>query len=194
MTVPVSEGLLSFFMNNKGRWTQRWLDYFPVYERHFAPFKNSAVTVLEIGVNKGGSLAMWRDYFGPEATIIGVDINESCRILENDGFLIEIGDQADETLGDKLGAKVGLEPTSDARLKRDIDHIATRSDGLPIYSFKYLWDDEVYVGVMAQDLLRNEPWRPAVLTKANGYFAVNYRRIGLRMTTLEEWRVKAWPR
>ena len=100
MTVPVSEGILSFFMNNKGRWTQRWLDYFPVYERHFAPFKNSAVTVLEIGVNKGGSLAMWRDYFGPEATIIGVDINESCRILENDGFLIEIGDQADSAFWD----------------------------------------------------------------------------------------------
>ena len=62
-------------------------------------------------------------------------------------------DLKDDTLGAKLGAKVGVEPVSDARLKRDIDQVATRDDGLPIYSFRYLWDDEVYVGVMAQDLL-----------------------------------------
>ena len=99
-------------------------------------------------------------------------------------------DLQDETFGDKLGAKVGLEPPSDVRLKRDIDHLATRCDGLPIYAFKYLWDDEVHVGVMAQDLLRNELWRPAVLTKGSCYFAVDYRRLGLRMTTLDEWLAK----
>jgi hypothetical protein len=104
-------------------------------------------------------------------------------------------DFRDETLGDKLGAKVGVEAVeSDARLKRDIDRIATRSDGLLIYSFRYLWDDEVYVGVIAQDLLRNELWRSAVSTKANGYFAVDYGMIDLRMTTLDEWHAKAWPR
>ena len=45
----------------------------------------------------------------------------------------------DDTLGAKLGAKVGVEETpSDARLKRDIDQVATRDDGLQIYSFRYL--------------------------------------------------------
>jgi hypothetical protein len=99
-------------------------------------------------------------------------------------------DFQDETLGPKLGAKVGEPEESDIRLKRDITHVATRGDGLPIYSFRYLWDDDVYVGVMAQDLLENERWRPAVSTKANGYFAVNYGRLGLRMTTLDEWHAK----
>ena len=100
----------------------------------------------------------------------------------------------DETFADKLGAKIGVEDgggaSSDVRLKWDIEPLATRWDGLPIYAFKYLWDYEVHVGVMAQDLLRNELWRPAVFTKANGYFAVDYRRLGLRMTTLDEWRTK----
>ena len=98
----------------------------------------------------------------------------------------------DETLGAKLGAKVGdLESvTSDARLKRDINHLATRSDGLQIYSFRYLWDDEVHVGVMAQDLLRNEAWAPAVVTKEGGNLFVDYARLGLRMTTLDEWQAK----
>jgi hypothetical protein len=75
-------------------------------------------------------------------------------------------------------------------LKRDIEHVATRADGLPIYSFRYLWDDEVHVGVMAQDLLCNEAWQSAVVTKQHGALAVNYAKIGLRMATLEEWRSK----
>ena len=100
-------------------------------------------------------------------------------------------DFQNDTFSDKLGAKIGVEETeSDARLKRDIDHVATRADGLPIYSFRYLWDDEVHVGVMAQDLLRNETWRPAVVMKEGGTLAVNYAKIGLRMATLVEWRSK----
>ncbi|HEX2449400.1 MAG TPA: hypothetical protein VHK26_14680 [Methyloceanibacter sp.] len=73
-------------------------------------------------------------------------------------------------------------------MKRDIDHVATRADGLAIYSFRYLWDEEVYVGVMAQDLLRNEAWAPAVVTRESGTLAVDYAKIGLRMATLEEWQ------
>ena len=101
-------------------------------------------------------------------------------------------DFQDDTLGARLGAKVGdLESTpSDARLKRDITQIATRDDGLQIYSFRYLWDDEVRVGVMAQDLLRNEAWAPAVVTKEGGDLFVDYARLGLRMATLEEWQAR----
>jgi hypothetical protein len=73
-------------------------------------------------------------------------------------------------------------------LKRDIRHVATRRDGLRLYAFKYLWGDETYVGVMAQDLLRNETWRAAVSTMANGYYAVHYGKLGLRMTTLKAWQ------
>jgi hypothetical protein len=96
----------------------------------------------------------------------------------------------DDTMAARLGAKVGVEVHSDVRLKRDIEHLATRSDGLPIYAFKYLWDDEVHVGVMAQDLLRNEAWAQAVVRKEGGALFVNYARLGLRMTTLDEWQAK----
>lgn len=87
--------LLSYYLNNPGRPIHRWLDNFPIYERHFARFRNAAPVVLEIGVKKGGSLDMWRHYFGPSATIIGVDINQSFARFRDDGFLIEIGDQGD---------------------------------------------------------------------------------------------------
>lgn len=69
--------------------------YFPVYDRLFAPWVGRSFTFVEVGVFNGGSLLMWRDYFGPQARIIGVDFNPDAKRLEADGFEIFIGNQAD---------------------------------------------------------------------------------------------------
>ena len=66
-------------------------------------------------------------------------------------------------------------------------HIATLENGIRLYSFQYLWDDKVYVGVMAQDLLADPKTRDAVILQESGYYAVNYLALGLRMVTHEEW-------
>jgi hypothetical protein len=77
---------------------------------------------------------------------------------------------------------------SDERLKRDIAHVATHDDGLELYSFRYLWLDEAYVGVMAQDLLADPAKRDAVSLHPSGYYMVDYDKLGLHMVTLEEWQ------
>jgi|307.fasta_scaffold113835_2 hypothetical protein len=43
---------------------------------------------------------------------------------------------------------------------------------------------------MAQELLRseNKRFRDAMMVGSNGYYAVNYDALGLRMLTLDEWR------
>ena len=79
-------------------------------------------------------------------------------------------------------------PPSDRRLKRSIRLLARLHNGLKIYAFKYLWSDVVYVGVMAQDLLKNPIWKDAVITKANGFYAVYYAMLGLKMATLAAWK------
>ena len=85
-------------------------------------------------------------------------------------------------------ANCTLPSPSDRRLKHSIHLLARLHNGLKIYSFKYLWSDVVYVGVMAQDLLKNPTWKDAVITKANGFYAVNYAMLGLKMTTLAQWK------
>jgi hypothetical protein len=77
---------------------------------------------------------------------------------------------------------------SDRRLKRSFHLLARLHNGIKIYAFKYLWSDVVYVGVMAQDLLKNPTWKDAVITKANGFYAVNYAVLGLKMTTFAQWK------
>ncbi|MBO0729486.1 MAG: class I SAM-dependent methyltransferase [Acidimicrobiaceae bacterium] len=73
----------------------KWRHYLPIYDRHFSKFRGSEVHVLEIGVYSGGSLDMWREYFGEGAHVYGVDIDQRCHMYERPGVRIFIGDQAD---------------------------------------------------------------------------------------------------
>jgi outer membrane immunogenic protein len=75
---------------------------------------------------------------------------------------------------------------SDARLKRDITLIGHLDDGLGLYSFRYLWSDTVYVGVMAQEVAATRP--DAAARGADGYLRVNYGKLGLQMRTLAQWQ------
>jgi len=83
------------FLTNQGKTIHKWEHYFPIYERHFAPWRGRSLTFLEIGVSKGGSLQMWRRYFGPLARIVGVDIDRKCKAHEAPGVFVRIGDQSD---------------------------------------------------------------------------------------------------
>lgn len=92
--------LYQYFLDpaRRTRSMHKWHHYFDVYEQYFAPCRGRAVTFLEIGVQKGGSLEMWRAYLGPEATIVGLDVDPACRAFDGaDGgkTRVFIGDQAD---------------------------------------------------------------------------------------------------
>ena len=73
----------------------KYSSYFDVYDSLFTKFIGKKITFLEVGVLEGGSLFMWRDFFGPEARIIGVDLNPDAKKWEKNGFEIFIGDQSD---------------------------------------------------------------------------------------------------
>lgn len=49
--------------------------YLQTYETLFRPKKNSAQNILEIGIQDGGSIKLWYDYF-TNATIYGLDIRK----------------------------------------------------------------------------------------------------------------------
>jgi len=83
------------FLINDDKVIHKWMHYFPIYEKHFTPWRNKTINFLEIGVSQGGSLQMWKRFFGPLATIVGIDINPACKQLEEEGIHIRIGDQSD---------------------------------------------------------------------------------------------------
>jgi hypothetical protein len=79
----------------EGAGVWKWLHYFEPYHHHLQKFVGRPVTVVEVGVYSGGSMPMWRHYFGEECQIHGVDIYEECRVYQDSHTTIHIGDQAD---------------------------------------------------------------------------------------------------
>ncbi|MDQ0417716.1 hypothetical protein J2Z48_001889 [Croceifilum oryzae] len=87
--------LREYFFSNNNHLVDKWDHYLEIYERHFSRFVNKKINVLEIGIYHGGSLQMWKNYFGPQATIYGLDIYEKCKELVEERVNIIIGDQGD---------------------------------------------------------------------------------------------------
>lgn len=83
-------------------------NYFDIYEKELSPFQGKNVTMVEVGVLDGGSLFMWREFFGQNARIVGVDANPLAKRWEEFGFEIEIGDQASSHFWSSFFDKFGV--------------------------------------------------------------------------------------
>jgi len=84
-----------YFLRNPGRMIDKWWHYFEIYDRHFSRFRGKPINVVEVGVYQGGSLQMWKSYFGEHARIVGIDLNPLCEQFEEERITVLTGDQAD---------------------------------------------------------------------------------------------------
>lgn len=86
------------------------MHYFEAYDRFFSRYRGRKVSILEIGVRGGGSVQMWKDYFGRnggEVTVYGIDIDERCRQYEEENIKIYIGSQEDREFLRMVKEKTG---------------------------------------------------------------------------------------
>jgi len=83
------------YYRHDGHRAYKWHHYLEVYDRHLSRFRGQAVHVLEIGINYGGSLQIWKRYFGERAIIHGIDIDPDCARFAEERVVPHIGDQAD---------------------------------------------------------------------------------------------------
>tara|TARA_B100000212_G_C27290491_1_gene497057 strand:+ start:78 stop:926 length:849 start_codon:yes stop_codon:yes gene_type:complete len=103
-----SSELAKLYSSHKGCLIHKWHHYINLYERYFSTFKKKKnLKFLEIGVAQGGSLQMWRKYFGDSATIFGIDINPNCYKYNGVHGEVRIGSQDDkeflESVVDEMG-------------------------------------------------------------------------------------------
>ena len=61
----------------------------------YPEYRNRPVRLLEIGVFKGGSMHLWRKYFGLEAILFGIDIDPKCAQFDGRDAQVRIGSQDD---------------------------------------------------------------------------------------------------
>lgn len=81
--------------------------YFPVYDHLLSKYFGKDITFVEVGILEGGSLFMWKELFGKNARIIGIDINNGALRWIEDGFEIFIGSQSDPKFWKDFYSKVG---------------------------------------------------------------------------------------
>lgn len=78
---------------SQSKFADKWDPYFDVYETWLSRFKGAGPRILEIGIQNGGSAAMWLEYFGPGTKVLGIDIDSRCLQHATDDIEIVIGDQ-----------------------------------------------------------------------------------------------------
>ena len=103
----MAPGLRQIFVDHRGGDCFKWEHYFDIYDRHCAGFRGRAPKVLEVGVMRGGSLQIWKRYFGPGANIHGVDINPRCERHVEEDIAVHIGNQGDGVFLRNLGRDFG---------------------------------------------------------------------------------------
>lgn len=92
-------------LNSAGYDTDKGKSYLQYYEAFFAPHRNRPLRLLELGIHRGGSLQMWRDYF-PMSQIIGVDLSAP-ELPDYDRIRVYGGDASDPSLFDRIAAEIG---------------------------------------------------------------------------------------
>ncbi len=144
------QSLQEIYDNHNGRLLNKWNHYIAIYDQYFSKYRNKEFVFLEIGIAHGGSLQMWREYFGPQATIIGVDVNPECKKFEEGNTKIYIGSQEDENFLNQLKS---LLPKVDVLLD-DGGHTMKQQ----ITTFNILFDQVKENGLYACEDLHTSYW------------------------------------
>ena len=118
--------------NKSKKYSIKWSSYFQVYEKIFSHYRNKKIKFVEIGVANGGSLFMWKKYFGKKAKIIGIDLNPKAKKLEKNGFKIYIGNQSDKKFWKNFYKKEGkVDLILDDGGHKNLQQISTVHHSLP---------------------------------------------------------------
>ena len=93
------DSLKTLYETHQGKVSEKWALYLNDYDHILAPYRNQAISLLEIGVHNGGGLEIWSKYFPQAAHIIGCDSNKKCQTLHYDDARIQvvIGDAGEKS-------------------------------------------------------------------------------------------------
>lgn len=130
--------------------------------------------------NQGGALPM--QSFDMAGGMYGQQMNTYADLAKAQA---QLNQQSSAGLGSFAGSIFGAAGaaggfgalfSSDRRLKKGITRVGTLANGIPVYSFEYIWGGGQQVGVMADEVEKVLP--EAVITGSDGYKLVNYSMLG----------------
>ena len=178
----MGNSLKQLYEKHTGKVTDKWSSYLDEWDRIFEQYQNDAISLLEIGVQNGGSLEIWSKYFVNAKKIVGCDIDENCRCLQYDDNRVNV------IIGD-----ANAEPVQEMIAQQSSDYDIIIDDGSHkssdiIHSFmryfKLLNDDGVYI---VEDLHASY-WAEYEGGLHNPYTAMAFFKRIADVVNFEHWR------
>lgn len=77
-----NETIRALHTNKIGKVSDKWESYLDYYDESLASMKDQNISILEVGVQNGGSLETWSTYFKNGQIFIGCDIDPNCGNLK----------------------------------------------------------------------------------------------------------------
>mmetsp|Transcript_34244 Transcript_34244/g.79987 ORF Transcript_34244/g.79987 Transcript_34244/m.79987 type:complete len:366 (+) Transcript_34244:126-1223(+) len=162
------ENLLDLWLNHTGRHLDKWMHYAHHYQEELPSpamlrSQGRRIKMLEIGVQAGGSVQAWKDFYGDRLRYVGVDIDKRCKRseeLQND-ISIEIGSQTDVAFLHAVCAKHG--------------------------PFDVIIDDGGHSALMVATSVETLLWNSTCLKKAGGVYVVEDLRVLLNCYRRAKW-------
>lgn len=74
----MSKSLKRIFREHTGNISDKWSVYMDEYQKLFSDIRKRPISMLEIGVQNGGSLEVWGRFFPNAEVIVGCDIDDKC--------------------------------------------------------------------------------------------------------------------
>ena len=86
-SLEINSNLKLFQIYKNLKFTSLKIDsYFQIYEEIFNEYIGKEIVFVEVGVLHGGSLFMWKEYFGSKARIIGIDLDPNAKKIGRTWF------------------------------------------------------------------------------------------------------------
>lgn len=146
------------YVHHEGFPSTKWVHYFEIYDlylsrlRDLCTLRQRAARIIEVGVGDGGSLQVWKKFFGSESQVVGIDVDPESRKSFESGVEFVLGSQSDEEVLREslrvLGNVVDL--VIDDGSHRGKDQIMT---------FEHLWPFLSVGGVYIVEDLHTAYWR-----------------------------------
>jgi O-antigen biosynthesis protein len=88
------KSLADLYRHHQGKVSDKWSLYLQEYDQLFSPYRTRPINFLEIGIQNGGSLEIWSQYFPHARHLVGCDINPNCEHLfyEDPRINVVVGD------------------------------------------------------------------------------------------------------
>lgn len=101
------ESLLEIFNRHQGNLSDKWESYLSHYQDFLRDYRETPISIVEIGIQNGGSLEIWATYFKNARTIIGIDVDQACSLIEFNDSRIKL------FTGDALSHEIHAEVMKD---------------------------------------------------------------------------------